>query len=136
MVKLMLPTNLRVVKYVQINPAAQTKLQELLETNPEYAAIRVSIQAEGCNGFSYHLEYATEDNITPNDEVVEVKQQPLLYIDPKAVIFLIGSEMVYRETELESGFDFVNPNETSRCSCGKSIGFNGESTNHGNCLTS
>lgn len=126
--------NLRVVKYLKVSDTAQQKLQELFADNQEYHAIRVSITTEGCNGFSYHLEYATDANITDKDEVVEIANQPLIYIDPKAVIFLIGSEMIYQENALESGFDFVNPNETSRCGCGKSINFSGQPEHHGSCL--
>lgn len=126
----------RVVKYLKINQAAVDKLRELLQHHPEYSAIRIAIDRDGCAGSNYRIEYASRENITMDDEVVEVHGKPLLYLDPKAIIFLIGSEMVYRETELESGFDFINPNEISRCSCGKSVNFSGQTpmTGQHNCL--
>ena len=69
-------------------------------------------------GLSYVIEYAREQG--PGDEVVEDKGVKI-FIDPKAMMFLLGSEMDYVEGKLESGFQFKNPNEKSRCGCGESF---------------
>lgn len=81
-------------------------------------AIKVGIRTRGCSGMSYTVEYA--DEIGKFDEVVEDKGVRVL-IDPKAVMFLIGTEMDFVEEKFKSGFTFVNPNEKGRCGCGESF---------------
>lgn len=80
--------------------------------------IRIGIRTKGCSGLSYTLEYADEKG--PLDEVVEEHGVTLL-IDPKATMFILGTEMDYVEEKLQSGFVFKNPNEKGRCGCGESF---------------
>src|SRR5580704_13868001 len=80
--------------------------------------IRVGIRSRGCSGLTYTLEYADEKGKL--DEMVEDKGVTIL-IDPKAIMFIIGTEMDYIEEKLESGFVFRNPNEKGRCGCGESF---------------
>lgn len=80
--------------------------------------LRVGVKNGGCAGMSYTMEYATERN--PLDEVVEDKGVTIL-IDPKAVLFLLGTVMDYRTEKLSSGFVFQNPNQTGACGCGESV---------------
>jgi iron-sulfur cluster assembly protein len=80
--------------------------------------IRIGVRSKGCSGMSYTLEFA--DKQEPMDEVVESGGIKLL-IDPKASLFLIGTEMDYEEEKLKSGFVFKNPNEKGRCGCGESF---------------
>jgi iron-sulfur cluster assembly protein len=82
------------------------------------AGIRIGVRSKGCSGMSYTLEFA--DSQQPMDEVVEADGVKLL-IDPKASLFLIGTEMDYAEEKLKSGFVFRNPNEKGRCGCGESF---------------
>lgn len=82
------------------------------------AGIRIGVRTKGCSGLSYTLEFA--DKQDPMDEVVETQGIKLL-IDPKASLFLIGTEMDYEEEKLKSGFVFRNPNEKGRCGCGESF---------------
>ena len=82
------------------------------------AGIRIGVRTKGCSGLSYTLEFA--DKQEPMDEVVEAGGIKLL-IDPKASLFLIGTEMDYEEEKLKSGFVFKNPNEKGRCGCGESF---------------
>jgi len=99
--------------------AAIAQVQRLLEKRGKPSVgIRIGIKTKGCNGLAYKLEYVDQKN--PLDEVVTQGDITVL-IDPKAIMFLIGSHMDYQETELESGFIFKNPNEKGRCGCGESF---------------
>lgn len=82
------------------------------------AGVRIGIRTKGCSGMSYTLEFADEKN--DFDEVVEDKGVRV-FIDPKATMFIIGTQMDFVEDKLESGFTFENPNEKGRCGCGESF---------------
>ena len=82
------------------------------------AAVRVGVKNGGCAGMSYFMEYA--EKIDPLDEVIEDKGVRIL-VDPKAVMFLLGTEMDFKVDKLSSGFVFNNPNQTSACGCGESV---------------
>lgn len=104
---------------VTISDAALVRVQALLaKRDKPSAGIKVSIRTRGCSGLSYTIEYA--DEISKFDEVVEREGVKVL-IDPKAVMFLIGTEMDYVEEKFKSGFVFRNPNEKGRCGCGESF---------------
>ena len=82
------------------------------------AAVRVGVKNGGCAGMSYFMEYA--EKINPLDEVIEDKGVRIL-IDPKAVLFLLGTEMDYKVEKLAAQFVFNNPNQTAACGCGESV---------------
>jgi iron-sulfur cluster assembly protein len=82
------------------------------------AAVRVGVRNGGCAGMSYFMEYA--EKINPLDEVIEDKGVRML-IDPKAVMFLLGTEMDYKVEKLSAQFTFKNPNQTAACGCGESV---------------
>lgn len=104
---------------LRITEAAAEKIRQLLaKRGKPSAGIRIGIRTKGCSGLSYTLEYA--DAKGPFDEVVDDKGVTIL-IDPKATLFIIGTEMDYAENKLESGFVFRNPNEKGRCGCGESF---------------
>jgi iron-sulfur cluster assembly protein len=104
---------------IHITDAAAEKIKQLLaKRGKPSAGIRIGIRTKGCSGLSYTLEYA--DAKGPFDEVVDEKGVTVL-IDPKATLFIIGTEMDYAENKLESGFVFRNPNEKGRCGCGESF---------------
>lgn len=104
---------------LNLTEAAATRVKVLLEQRGKPSAgIRIGVRSKGCSGLSYTLEYA--DERTPFDEVVEDKGVVVL-IDPKATLFILGTEMDFVEDKLQSGFVFRNPNEKGRCGCGESF---------------
>lgn len=102
-----------------VTEAAAARIQALLaKRGKPSVGIRVGVRARGCSGLTYTLEYADEKG--KFDEVVESGGVTIL-IDPKAAMFIIGTEMDYVEDKLQSGFSFRNPNEKGRCGCGESF---------------
>ncbi len=100
-----------------VTDAAAERIQALLAGRGKPSlGVRVGVRARGCSGLSYTLEYADEQG--KFDEIVEDKGVTIL-VDPKAVMFIIGTEMDYVEEQLQSGFVFRNPNEKGRCGCGE-----------------
>jgi len=102
-----------------LTDAAAARVKALLDKRGKPSAgIRISVRTKGCSGLSYTLEYADERG--KFDEVVEDKGVTVL-IDPKASMFIFGTEMDYVEDKMEAGFKFINPNEKGRCGCGESF---------------
>jgi len=106
-------------KVVTLTEAAAARVREIMETAVKpYVALRVGVKNGGCAGQEYTFAYA--ETIEPMDEVVEDKGVTIL-IEPKAILFLIGSEIDYETTKLASKFVFRNPNQTDACGCGESV---------------
>lgn len=106
-------------KVVSLTDRAAERVREIMDRAEQpYAGLRVGVKNGGCAGQEYILEYA--ETAAALDEVVEDKGVRIL-IDPKAVLFLIGSEIDYEITRLSSKFVFRNPNETDACGCGESV---------------
>lgn len=104
---------------VTLTEAAAARVREIMETAEKpYVALRVGVKNGGCAGQEYTFAYA--ETIEPMDEVVEDKGVTIL-IEPKAILFLIGSEVDYETTKLSSKFVFRNPNQTDACGCGESV---------------
>jgi iron-sulfur cluster assembly protein len=102
-----------------LTDAAAARVKQLTEAaDKPIAGLRVGVRNGGCAGMSYTMELA--ETVTPLDEIVEDKGVKLL-IDPKAVLFLLGSEMDFKVDRLSAAFSFRNPNETSACGCGESV---------------
>lgn len=106
-------------KALTITDNAAQHIRDLLSKREKPSVgIKVGIRTRGCSGLSYTIEYA--DEIGKYDEVVEDKGVTVL-IDPKAVMFLLGTEMDFKDEKFKSGFVFTNPNEKGRCGCGESF---------------
>ena len=106
-------------KVVTLTEAAAMRVREIMaKAEKPYAGLRVGVKNGGCAGQEYVLEYAEAAN--PLDEVVEDKGVTIL-VEPKAVLFLIGTEIDYVTTKLSAKFQFRNPNETDACGCGESV---------------
>ena len=98
--------------------AAERIRQIMSEAENSTIGVRVGVKSGGCAGMSYIMEYAKDSN--PNDEVIEDKGVKV-FIDPAAIIYLLGTEMDYKKEKFSSQFVFKNPNETERCGCGESF---------------
>ena len=106
-------------RVMRLSEAAAARIKELIaKAERPIAGVRVGVKNGGCAGMEYTLEYV--ENVGPTDEVVEDKGVKLL-IDPKAVLFLLGTEMDYKTEKLSAQFVFNNPNQTSACGCGESV---------------
>jgi iron-sulfur cluster assembly protein len=104
---------------VRLTEAAAERIKAVMaKADRPIAAVRVGVKNGGCAGMSYTMEYA--EKIDPLDEIVEDKGVRIL-IDPKAVLFLLGTEMDYKVDRLSAQFVFNNPNQTSACGCGESV---------------
>jgi iron-sulfur cluster assembly protein len=104
---------------MRLTDAAAERIKAVMaKAEHPIAAVRVGVKNGGCAGMAYTMEYA--DRIEPLDEVIEEKGVRIL-IDPKAVLFLLGTEMDYKVDKLSAQFVFNNPNQTAACGCGESV---------------
>lgn len=104
---------------ITLTDEAEKQVCKLLDGRGKQSkGIRIGIKTKGCSGLTYSLEFV--DEVENNDEKVCFSKFNL-YIDPKATFFLIGTEIDFVEDELQSGFQFINPNEKGRCGCGESF---------------
>ncbi len=104
---------------ITLSANAINKIKEIMsKAESSTIGVRVGVKSGGCAGMSYVMEYAKD--IKPNEEVIENSGIKVL-IDPKAIIYLLGTEMDYKKEKFSSQFIFKNPNETERCGCGESF---------------
>ncbi len=104
---------------MSITDVAAGRIMAMLEKRGKPSAgVRIGVRTKGCSGMSYTLEFA--DEINEFDEVGEDKGITII-VDPKAIMFIVGTEMDFVEEKLETGFVFRNPNEKGRCGCGESF---------------
>ena len=104
---------------IKISQSAADKIKEIMSKDKNSSiGVRVGVKTGGCAGMSYVMEYAKE--IKPNEEIIEDKGVKVL-IDPKAIMYLLGTEMDFKKEKFSSQFIFKNPNETERCGCGESF---------------
>ena len=104
---------------ITLTDEAVKQVKILLDSRGKASSgIRIGISTKGCSGLSYTLEFV--DKIDINDEKISINGISI-FIDPKATLFLIGTKMDYVEDDLQSGFQFSNPNEKGRCGCGESF---------------
>jgi iron-sulfur cluster assembly protein len=106
-------------KVVKLTDAAAARMSEIMANAEEkFIGVRIGVKNGGCAGMEYTMDYATEAK--PLEEVVEENGIKVL-IDPKAILFLIGSEIDFVTEKLSSRFVFRNPNQTDACGCGESV---------------
>jgi len=104
---------------ITLSNNAASRIKEILSNDETKSiGVRVGVKSGGCAGMSYIMEYAKE--INPTDEIIEDKGVKV-FIDPGATMYLLGTEMDYKQEQFSSTFVFKNPNETERCGCGESF---------------
>lgn len=106
-------------KVMTLTEAAASRVHSIIENSEmPIAGLKIGVKNGGCAGMEYTLDYA--DEIENSSDVIEDKGVKIV-IDPKAILFLLGTEMDYEVSKLSSGFVFKNPNQTSACGCGESV---------------
>ena len=106
-------------KVLSMTDAAAERVRQIMSNSERsIAGLRIGVKNGGCAGMEYTMDAVEEPD--PKDDVVE-ESGATVYVDPKAVLFLLGTEMDYEVTKLRSGFVFNNPNQTSACGCGESV---------------
>ena len=104
---------------IKLTDSAADRIKEIMSrADKKTIGVRVGVKSGGCAGLSYMMEYASD--IRPDEEVIEDKGVKVL-IDPKAIMYLLVTEMDYKKEQFSSQFVFKNPNETERCGCGESF---------------
>ena len=104
---------------ITLSDNAANRIKEIISNDEtKSVGVRVGVKSGGCAGMSYIMEYAKE--INPTDEIIEDKGVKV-FIDPSAIMYLLGTEMDYKKEQFSSTFVFKNPNETERCGCGESF---------------
>jgi iron-sulfur cluster assembly protein len=106
-------------KPIRLTDAAAARIGEIMaNAEGKYLGVRVGVTNGGCAGMSYTMAYAEDSK--PFEEVMEEKGVKI-FIDPKAIMFLIGTEMDFVQEKLGARFVFNNPNQTAACGCGESV---------------
>ena len=104
---------------ITLSDSAANRIKDIISKDKnDSIGVRIGVKSGGCAGMSYVMEYAAKVN--PNDEIIEEKGVKV-FIDPGAIMYLLGTEMDYKKEEFSSSFVFKNPNETERCGCGESF---------------
>ena len=104
---------------LSLTPSAIERLRDINKSSSnDNVAVKLGVKNGGCAGMAYTMDYINE--VSQNDEVIKIEGITLV-IDPKAILFLLGTEMDYEESTLNSGFIFNNPNQTDACGCGESV---------------
>jgi len=104
---------------LSLTPSAIERLRDINKNSSnDNVAVKLGVKNGGCAGMAYTMDYINE--VSQNDEVIKIDDITLV-IDPKAILFLLGTEMDYEKSTLNSGFIFNNPNQTDACGCGESV---------------
>ena len=109
--------NNRSSKMISVTPKAIARLENLIN-NSKAKAIKIGVENGGCAGMAYTMDYVTD--LDSEGEIIEINDIKIV-IDNSAILFLLGTELDYEETKINSGFVFNNPNQTDACGCGESV---------------
>ena len=117
--KIRIGYDVNMTEILSLTDDAKIRIKEILsETEKDKVGVRIAVSEGGCAGYSYEMSYV--DSADPKDELIE-DEDVKIFIDPAAIMFLLGSTMDFKSDKFKSGFVFMNPNETERCGCGESF---------------
>ena len=106
-------------KVIKLSDKAVSRIKEIMsQAQNSTIGVRVGVKSGGCAGMSYVMEYAKDKR--PEEEIIEEKGVKV-FVDPKAIMYLLGTEMDYKKDKFSSQFVFKNPNEVEKCGCGESF---------------
>ncbi|CEM31297.1 unnamed protein product [Vitrella brassicaformis CCMP3155] len=106
---------------MSVSETAAERIKTLMKSKgEEVVGVKIGLRRRGCNGLTYTMNYTNKEDIKKGDEVVEDKGVTVV-VDAKAVMFLVGTQMNFVETDIGSEFVFDNPNKKSECGCGQSF---------------
>ena len=106
---------------IKLTENAANRIKEMIQDKADTIGVRISVKRRGCNGYSYIMNYARKDDLEIKKDEKVFQHGINVFVDPKAIFFLLGTEMDYMETELSSEFTFKNPNSKGECGCGESF---------------
>ena len=106
---------------ITLTPNAASRIKELIQGKPDVVGVRISVKRRGCNGYSYTMNYADQTYLQDTKDERVVAHGVNVFVDPKAIFYLVGTQMDYSETALSSEFTFENPNSKGSCGCGESF---------------
>ena len=106
---------------ITLTKSAADRIKELIYDKSDVVGVRISVKRRGCNGYSYTMNYADQGYMDETKDEKVVAHGVNVFVDPKAVFFLVGTQMDYTETALSSEFTFENPNSKGSCGCGESF---------------
>ena len=106
-------------KILSATPEAVKRLEYLIgKSEKDIKAVKIGVENGGCAGMAYTMDYV--DDLEIEGEIIKLNNIHVI-IDNSALLFLLGTELDYEETKLNSGFIFNNPNQTDACGCGESV---------------
>ena len=103
---------------MSMTDTAAARVKAIVGNSADAKGVRVGIKKGGCAGMEYTIDLVTEPN--PKDDLIE-HDGARVWVEPSAVLYLLGTQMGFESTTLRSGFTFTNPNQTSACGCGESV---------------
>jgi iron-sulfur cluster assembly accessory protein len=106
---------------ITITERAASRIKELLSTKEDAVGVKLGVRRRGCNGYSYTMNYANSDDLKNSKDELVTAHGVKVFVDPKAIFFVVGTQMDFVETELSSEFTFQNPNSKGECGCGESF---------------
>ena len=111
----------RMIAPITLTVRAADRIKEMISGKEDVVGVRLGVKRRGCNGYSYTMNYANDDDVDPKKNEIVREHDVTVLVDPKAVFFMVGTTMDYNETELAAEFTFVNPNVKGECGCGESF---------------
>jgi iron-sulfur cluster assembly protein len=103
---------------IQVTPKAILKIRQTFQKMGVEGGLRLGVLGGGCSGLSYQFKFDTKPR--PKDQVFDFEGVQI-YVDPKSILYLHGMTLDYKESLMQSGFVFENPNAKKNCGCGTSF---------------